>query len=132
VVDLGALLAWIGAQPDLRRDRVMVHGRGGGGTLALMALGTYGDRLRAAVSIDGAASIAQITPIRKPVLLVRGLNNPSLDAGSAEQLLWRMRSAKISSWFVAPRDRHDTLASDAEQASAQGVIAQFVASELKL
>jgi pimeloyl-ACP methyl ester carboxylesterase len=87
--------------------------------------------LRAAVSIDGVASIAQIAAIRKPVLLVRGLNIPSLDAGSAEQLLWRMRSAKISSWFVAPRDRHDTLSSDAEQASAQAVIAQFVASELK-
>jgi dipeptidyl aminopeptidase/acylaminoacyl peptidase len=130
VLDLGALLAWIGVQPDLRRERVMVQGRGAGGTLALTALGLYGDRLRAAVSIDGSASIAQIAPIRQPVLLVRGMYNPALDAASAELLLWRLRSAKISSWFVAPRERRDMLASEAEQAGAQGVLAQFVASQL--
>jgi hypothetical protein len=130
VIDLGALLVWLGAQPDMRRDRVMVLGRGAGGTLALTGLGLYGDRLRAAVSVDGMASAPQITPIRKPVLLVRGLSSPPLDAGSAEQLLWRLRSAKINSWFVAPRDRRDTLASEAEQLSAQRVIAQFVVSQL--
>ena len=128
--DLGALLAWIGAQPDMRRDRVMVQGRGAGGTLALTGLGLYGERLRAAVSIDGMASIAQITPIRNPVLLVRGLHHPVLDAASAEQLLWRLRSAHISSWFVAPRERRDALASEAEQAGAQRVIVQFVGSQL--
>ena len=130
VLDLGALLAWLGAQPDMRRDRVMVQGRGAGGTLALTGLGLYGDRLRAAVSVDGMASSVQIMPIRHPVLLVRGLNSPALDAASAEQLLWRLRSAKISSWFVAPRDRRDTLSSEPEQLSAQRVIAQFVASQL--
>ena len=130
VLDLGALLAWLGAQPDMRRDRIMVLGRGAGGTLALTGLGLYGDRLRAAVSVDGMASGVQIMPIRHPVLLVRGLNSPALDAASAEQLLWRLRSAKISSWFVAPRDRRDTLSSETEQLSAQRVIAQFVAAQL--
>jgi dipeptidyl aminopeptidase/acylaminoacyl peptidase len=130
VLDLGALLAWLGAQPDMRRDRVMVQGRGAGGTLALTGLGIYSDRLRAAVSVDGMASSVQIMPIRHPVLLVRGLNSPALDAASAEQLLWRLRSAKISSWFVAPRDRRDALSSEAEQRSAQRVIAQFVATQL--
>ncbi len=130
VVDLGALLAWLGAQPDVRRDRVMVQGRGAGGTLALTGLGLYGDRLRAAVSVDGMASSAQIMPIRRPVLLVRGLSSPPLDAGSAEQLLWRLRSAKINSWFVAPRDRRETLASEAEQLAARRVIAQFIAAQL--
>jgi dipeptidyl aminopeptidase/acylaminoacyl peptidase len=130
VLDLGALLAWLGAQPDMRRDRVMVQGRGAGGTLALTGLGLYGDRLRAAVSIDGMATGVQIMPIRQPVLLVRGLGSPALDAGSAEQLLWRLRSAKISSWFVAPRDRRDALSSEAEQLGAQRVIAQFIAGQL--
>jgi dipeptidyl aminopeptidase/acylaminoacyl peptidase len=129
-LDLGALLAWLGAQPDVRRDRVMVQGRGAGGTLALTGLGLYGDRLRAAVSVDGMASSVQVMPIRRPVLLVRGLSSPPLDAGSAEQLLWRLRSAKVSSWFVAPRDRRETLASEAEQLGARRVIAQFVATQL--
>jgi dipeptidyl aminopeptidase/acylaminoacyl peptidase len=130
VVDLGALLAWLGAQPDLRRDRIMMQGRGAGGTLALAGLGLYGDRLRAAVSVDGTASSSQVMPIRKPVLLVRGLSSPSLDAASAEQLLWRLRSAKIDSWFVAPRDRRATLSSESEQLGAQSVMAQFIARQL--
>jgi len=130
VVDLGALIAWIGAQPDLKRDRIMVQGRGSGGTLALAALGMYGDRLRAAVSIDGMAAGPQVMPIRRPVLLVQGLDDQVLDAASAEQLLWRMRRAKINSWFVAPRDMRASLASDAERSSAQAVIAQFIAAQL--
>jgi pimeloyl-ACP methyl ester carboxylesterase len=129
-LDLGALLAWIGVQPDLRRERVVVQGRGAGGTLALTALGLYGERLRAAVSIDGPASSAQIAPIRRPVLLVRGLSSPALDTASAELLLWRLRSAKVTSWFVAPRERREMFASETEQAGAQAVIAQFVASQL--
>ncbi len=130
VVDLGAVLAWLGAQPDLRGDRIMVQGTGAGGTLALTGLGLYGDRLRAAVSIDGMASGPQVMRIRKPVLLVRGYSTPALDAASAEQLLWRLRSQKLDSWFVAPRDRRERLTSESEQQSAQGVIAQFIAAQL--
>ena len=129
-LDMGALLAWIGAQPDLRRDRVALQGRGSGGTLALTALGLYGNRLRAAVDIDGPATSAQLTPIRAPVLLVRGLANPPLDAGSAEQLLWRLRSAGVESAFIAPRESGDTLAGEASAAAALRVIAQFL--QLKL
>ena len=129
-LDLGALLAWLGVQPDTRRDRIALLGRGAGGTVALASLGLYGERLRGAISIDGTATAAQITPVRRPVLLVRGLDQPPLDAGSAEQLLWRLRGAKINSWFVAPRDRRDALATPEEQATAWRVIAQFVAAQL--
>ncbi len=129
-LDMGALLAWIGAQPDLRRDRVAVQGRGSSGTLALTLLGVYGDRLRAAVDIDGPATSAQVAPVRSPVLLVRGLERPPLDAGSAEQLLWRLRGAGVDSWFIAPRESGDTLAGEAAQAAAQRVIAQFLQAKL--
>jgi len=130
ILDLGALLAWLGVQPDTRRDRIALLGRGAGGTVALASLGLYGDRLRGATSIDGTATAAQVMPISRPVLLVRGLDQPPLDAGSAEQLLWRLRGAKINSWFVAPRDRHDALATPEEQAIAWRVIAQFTAAQL--
>ena len=126
ILDMGALLAWLGAQPDLRRDRVVVLGHGGGGTLALGSLGLYGDRLRGAVDIDGPASLAQLAAVRSPVLLVRGLERAALDAGAAEQLLWRLRAAGIESWFVAPRELGGTLDTEDEQASAQRVIAQFL------
>jgi dipeptidyl aminopeptidase/acylaminoacyl peptidase len=130
ILDLGALLAWLGVQPDTRRDRIALLGRGAGGTVALASLGLYGDRLRGAVDIDGTATATQVMPIRSPVLLVRGLEQPPLDAAAAEQLLWRLRGAKINSWFVAPRDRRETLASAGEQATAWRVIAQFVAAQL--
>jgi dipeptidyl aminopeptidase/acylaminoacyl peptidase len=129
-LDMGALLAWLGAQPDLRRERVALQGSGGGGTLALLALGLYGERLRGAVDIDGPASGAQLTALRSPVLLVRGLHEPALDAGSAEQLLWRLRSAGVESWFVAPRELGERLTDEAGQAAAQRVIAQFLRSKL--
>lgn len=124
--DMGALLAWLGAQPDLRRDRVVVLGHGGGGTLALTSLGLYGDRLRGAVDIDGPASVAQLASVRAPVLLVRGLQRAGLDAGAAEQLLWRLRGAGVDSWFVAPRELGGSLGGEDEQAIAQRVIAQFL------
>ena len=129
-LDMGALLAWLGAQPDLRRERVALQGSGSGGTLALIALGLYGERLRGAVDIDGPASGAQLATLRSPVLLVRGLHEPSLDAGSAEQLLWRLRSAGVESWFVAPRELGERLSDEAGQAAAQRVIAQFLRAKL--
>ena len=130
ILDLGALLTWLGVQPDTRRERIALLGRGAGGTVALAGLGLYGERLRGAISIDGTATAAQLMPVRSPVLLVRGLDQPPLDAGTAEQLLWRMRGAKINSWFVAPRDRREALATPEEQATAWRVIAQFVATTL--
>ncbi|MDE2219295.1 MAG: PD40 domain-containing protein [Gammaproteobacteria bacterium] len=129
-LDMGALLAWLGAQPDLRRERGAVQGSGSGGTLALLALALYGDRLRGAVDVDGAASSAQLTALRSPVLLVRGLHAPALDAGAAEQLLWRLRSAGVESWFVAPRELGGQLADEPGQAAAQRVIAQFLRAKL--
>ena len=129
-LDMGALLAWLNAQPDLRRDRIVLHGRGTGGTLALTALGLYGDRLRGAVDIDGPATPLQPISLRAPVLLVRGLQPRVLDAAAAEQLLWRLRGAGVESWFVAPRDLNGTLNGEQGEAAAQRVIAQFLRTRL--
>ena len=129
-LDMGALLAWLNAQPDLRRDRTVLHGRGSGGTLALTALGLYGDRLRGAVDIDGPANAAQLVSVRAPVLLVRGLQSSVLDAGSAEQLLWRLRGANVESWLVAPRDLNGTLNGEQGELAAQRVVAQFLRTRL--
>jgi len=129
-LDLGALLAWLGAQPDLQHERVLLLGRGAGGSLALAGLGLYSDRLRGAISIDGSASGAQLAAIRAPVLLVRGLLDPPLSAGAAEQLLWRLRSANVKSWFIAPRDSGGRLTGGAELDTLRGVIAQFLVNNL--
>jgi len=125
-LDLGALLAWIGVQPDLQRQQVVLLGTGDGGELALTALGLYGDRLSAAISVDGVAGVAQLTALRQPVLLLRGLEQPPLSAAAAEQLLWRLRSNAVESWFMAPREAQGSLAGGEAQLAAQQTIVQFL------
>jgi poly(3-hydroxybutyrate) depolymerase len=125
-LDLGALLAWIGAQADLRRERVALLGNGDGGELALTALGIYSDRLCAAISVDGVAGAQQLAAVRQPVLLLRGLGDPPLAAAAAEQLLWRLRSNAVESWLVAPREIQGRLDDADAQLAAQQAMAQFL------
>jgi dipeptidyl aminopeptidase/acylaminoacyl peptidase len=58
VRDVGALLDWIKAQPDLDSDRVMVEGASYGGFIALSVAVNYGDRIRAALSDSGPSNLA--------------------------------------------------------------------------
>jgi dipeptidyl aminopeptidase/acylaminoacyl peptidase len=53
VRDIGALLDWIAAQPDLDESRVMVYGGSYGGYMVLASLMHYSDRLRGGVNIVG-------------------------------------------------------------------------------
>lgn len=56
VRDIGALLDWIGTQPDLDASRVAVFGGSYGGYMVLASLVHFGDRLRAGVDIVGIAN----------------------------------------------------------------------------
>ncbi len=56
VKDIGALLDWIEAQPDLDSDRVAVFGGSYGGYMVLASAVHYSDRLRAAVDIVGISN----------------------------------------------------------------------------
>jgi dipeptidyl aminopeptidase/acylaminoacyl peptidase len=58
VKDIGALLDWIKAQPDLDAGRVMVQGGSYGGYLALSVAVNYNDRIRAAISDCGMSNLA--------------------------------------------------------------------------
>lgn len=58
VKDVGALLDWIKAQPDLDSDRVLVQGVSYGGYLALSTACTYSDRIRGAISDSGISNLA--------------------------------------------------------------------------
>lgn len=52
VKDVGALLDWIGTQPELDAGRVVVSGGSYGGYLSLAAMVAYGDRLRAGIALS--------------------------------------------------------------------------------
>ena len=56
VKDLGALLDWIAAQPELDADRVMITGGSYGGYMTLAASVHYADRIRCAVDIVGISN----------------------------------------------------------------------------
>ncbi|MEX0915324.1 MAG: S9 family peptidase, partial [Wenzhouxiangellaceae bacterium] len=56
VRDIGALLDWVAAQPDLDADRVAVYGGSYGGYMVLASAVHYSDRLDAAVDIVGISN----------------------------------------------------------------------------
>jgi protease II len=57
VKDIGALLDWIRAQPDLDAERVMVTGGSYGGYMALASAVHFSDRIAGAVSVVGISNI---------------------------------------------------------------------------
>ncbi len=54
--DIGALLDWIGTQPELDSERIAVFGGSYGGYMVLASAVHYSDRLKAAVEIVGISS----------------------------------------------------------------------------
>lgn len=56
VKDIGALLDWIAAQPDLDQERVAVYGGSYGGYMVLASSVQYSDRLSAAVDVVGISN----------------------------------------------------------------------------
>lgn len=56
VKDIGALLDWIGTQPDLDSDRILVAGGSYGGYMSLAVATYYGDRIRASIDIVGISN----------------------------------------------------------------------------
>jgi dipeptidyl aminopeptidase/acylaminoacyl peptidase len=63
VKDVGALLDWIKAQPDLDADRVLVEGASYGGYIALSTAYLYGDRIRGAISESGITNLASFVEL---------------------------------------------------------------------
>lgn len=57
VKDIGVLLDWIRAQPDLDAERVLVMGASYGGYLALSVAAKYSQRIRAVISDSGPTNL---------------------------------------------------------------------------
>jgi dipeptidyl aminopeptidase/acylaminoacyl peptidase len=141
VKDIGALLVWIGVQPMLDRERVVVMGGSYGGYMALASLVSYSDRLRGGVDVVGISNFntfltntsayrreqrreeygderdpkmraffSRISPfnnstaIRRPLLVVQGLNDPRVPASESEQMVARVRANGGEAWYLAAKD----------------------------
>ena len=106
VRDIGALLDWIDAQPDLDGSRVAVMGASYGGYVALAALARYGDRLRCGVDMFGIADL--------PAFLAESEASHYAEAqrgeyGDARQPAMRQFLASISPVAAADRIRSPLL-----------------------
>jgi len=66
VRDIGALLDWIEAQPDLDADRVVVRGGSYGGYMVLAALVHYSDRLAAGIESVGISNFVTFLENTQP------------------------------------------------------------------
>jgi dipeptidyl aminopeptidase/acylaminoacyl peptidase len=141
VRDIGALLVWIAANPQLDANRVVVMGGSYGGYMVLASLVHYGDRLRGGIDIVGISNfvtflnntsgyrrdlrraeygderdpamrtfLQRISPlnraetIRKPLLVVQGLNDPRVPASESAQLVARVRGGGGDVWYLAAKD----------------------------
>jgi dipeptidyl aminopeptidase/acylaminoacyl peptidase len=141
VKDIGSLLVWIGVQPQLDRNRVVVMGGSYGGYMALASLAAYNDRLRAGIDVVGISNFVsflehtspyrrdlrrveygderdpdmraflnRISPltnanaIRRPLLVVQGLNDPRVPAAESTQMVTRVRAHGGEVWYLAAKD----------------------------
>jgi len=125
VRDVGSLLVWAGLQSDLDRTRTAILGSGDSATLALNSLLQYGERLRAAVTIDGRPATTQPQALRRPVLIVRGMQQPLASRAGTEQSMWSLRATGNQIWLVGPM-QEAALVEPAQDAEILRVIAQFL------
>jgi dipeptidyl aminopeptidase/acylaminoacyl peptidase len=126
VRDVGSLLVWIGMQPDMDGGRIAVMGSGQAAYLSLAASARFGDRLQAAIVIDGTTAGVQLQSIERPTLIVRGAEQPPLLEALAEQLMWRLRTAGNDAWLLATSVGQPNTLNAAQQPELTRVIAQFL------
>ncbi len=105
--DIGSLLVWIGLQPGLDRSRVALLGEGYGSYLALASLAQYGDRLQGAVAAfpSRLTGLPNVLAIRRPVLLVQGLDNPSVPTYEVAQLREGLRAQGVAVQYLIASGR---------------------------
>lgn len=141
VRDIGALLVWVAAQPQLDASRTVVMGGSYGGYMVLASMIAYGDRLRGGINVVGISNfvtfltntsayrrdlrraeygderdpsmrafLQRISPltraqtIRKPLLVVQGLNDPRVPASESVQLVAKVRGSGGEVWYLAAKD----------------------------
>ena len=66
----------------------------------------YGDerdpKMRA--FLNQISPVNKVALIRRPLLVVEGLNDPRVPANEAQQIVWRMRSKGAEVWYLAAKD----------------------------
>jgi dipeptidyl aminopeptidase/acylaminoacyl peptidase len=124
--DIGALLAWIGLQPQFDRNRVVMTSDSPGGYLTVASLVYYGDRLAGAINTAGISLFADMQSIRKPLLIAQGLNDPRIPAGESAQMLLLARARGAEVWYLAAKDEGRSFLKKANSDASSAVLAAFL------
>jgi dipeptidyl aminopeptidase/acylaminoacyl peptidase len=169
VKDIGALLVWIGLQPDLDAKRVIVMGGSYGGYMTLASLMHYSDRLLGGVNTVGISNfvtflqntsayrrdlrraeygderdprmrafLQRISPannaerIRRPLLIVQGINDPRVPASESEQMVQKMRSRGGEVWYLAAKDEGHGFRKKGNRDFYLHTVAEFLARQLNV
>ena len=56
------------------------------------------------VFLDRISPLTNAGRIRKPLLVVAGMNDPRVPVSESEQLVWRIRSAGGVVWYLVAKD----------------------------
>jgi pimeloyl-ACP methyl ester carboxylesterase len=139
--DVGSLLAWIGLQDGLDRDRVFVMGEDLAGYVALAALAQYGDRLQGGIAAGPPTVPPLPNPltIRRPVLLAAAHSpreapaDPSLAVPNDPFaiLALRLRASGTSARYLAVNGDASGWAGRADRDACDLAVAQFLAQLLR-
>ena len=115
------------------RNRVALLGEGYGGYLALQSLVDYGDRLRGGIVAfpPQLAALANGAAIRRPVLLVQGLNTPGVPAYELEQLRSRLRVDGVEAQYLAATDEGQGFTRKSNRDAYRDAAANFLSQLLR-
>ncbi len=78
------------------------------------------------VFLERISPLNNATRIKKPLLVVTGLNDPRVPASESEQLVWRIRSAGGEVWYLTARDEGHDFRRKADRDAYLQVAAQFL------
>jgi len=163
VRDIGSLLVWIGLQPQMDRNRVVVYGGSYGGYMVLASMVNYGDRLAGGIDVVGISDfvtfltntspyrqdlrraeygderkpemreffkrispLANSAAIRKPLLVVQGINDPRVPASESEQMVYKLRGSGTEVWYLAAKDEGHGFRKKANRDAMIATMAQFL------
>jgi dipeptidyl aminopeptidase/acylaminoacyl peptidase len=128
VRDIGSLVVWLGVQAGFDREHVAVMGASSGGYVALASLVTYGERLSGGIGAfpDHISPLTNVGRIRKPLLVVAGLNDPRVPASESDQLVWQVRSGGAEVWYLTAKDEGHGFRRKTDRDAYLGTAAMFL------
>ena len=88
----------------------------------------YGDerdpKMRA--FLNRISPLSNVASIRRPLLVVQGLNDPRVPPAESQQMVWRLRSRGGEVWYLAAKDEGHGFRKKANQDVFLETVAMFL------